>query len=448
MAIGVEYRQEHAQNQPDHNLQTGNLVGNNQIVATSGGFDVGEGFLEFRVPLIQGAPLFENLQANLAYRYDHYNLSGDAHTYNIGLEWQPIDDLRIRGGYSRAIRAPNVSELFTPAGGTSANNAVDPCSAAAATYNTAHPGAIAVPTAALCQATGVPVGLAFSSGLDCPTNQCQAAVGGNPFLKPETSDSWTVGIVLTPSFLPGFTATVDFYNIKIGGYITSTPLQQILNNCYSPTTNPTQTVAGNPYCSFMHRDAVGTVATTNTGYVLDAEGNIASDEVQGIDMEGNYDVDLGDWGLEKAGSLGLNFVGTLVTVNNTSFPGADTIHCAGLFGSDCGEPQIRWKHNLRVTWTDNTGDLSLSVRWRHLGGVGLEGGGIPNFPTYDYFDLSGTWAVADAIDLRAGVKNLFDKDPPLTQYNLASVADDNGNTFPNTYDALGRVIFVGATIKF
>jgi outer membrane receptor protein involved in Fe transport len=119
---------------------------------------------------------------------------------------------------------------------------------------------------------------------------------------------------------------------------------------------------------------------------------------------------------------------------------------------------------MRLTWTDNKGDFSLSLRWRHLSGVELEfyqdGSGYSDtnpatgrtgpaqvIPDFDYFDLSGTWAVADAIDLRAGVRNLFDQDPPLVDNNSAPASDVNNNTFPNTYDALGRIIFVGATVK-
>jgi iron complex outermembrane receptor protein len=449
-AIGVEYRQEEATATPDHNLATGNLIGFQSVAPTSGGFDVGEGYLEFRAPLVEDAPFMESLQLNAAYRYDHYNLAGDAHSYNLGIEWQPIDDIRFRGGFQRAVRAPNVSELFTPAGGSSANSAKDPCSAVGS-----------VPTtAALCIATGVPAGSVFSAELNCPTNQCQAATGGNPFLKPETSDSWTLGIVVTPTFLPGFTATVDYYNIKIGGFITGTSISTILSNCYSTVLNPTQSAA-NPFCSFVHRDTLGTIATQNLGFVVAAEGNIGSDKVQGIDAEINYDKDLSDFGWTHVGSLSLNAVGTLVTVNNTAIPGSPITHCAGVWGPSCGEPQNRFKSNVRLTWTDDKGDFSLSLRWRHLSGVQFEGNlpgtvfpgfGFTNNPTlefapFDYFDLSGTWSVTDAIDLRAGVRNLFDKDPPLTDNNTAPASDINNNTFPNTYDALGRVIFVGATVK-
>ncbi|HXC54240.1 MAG TPA: TonB-dependent receptor, partial [Rhizomicrobium sp.] len=450
VAFGVEYRQEEAHTFPDNNLATGNLVGFQQTVATGGGFDVGEGYLEFQAPLVEDAPFMESLILKGAYRYDHYNLSGDANSYNLNLEWQPIDDLRFRGGYQRAVRAPNVSELFTPAGGTSANSGRDPCGTVSNVTT----------TSALCVATGVPLASVFTNALDCPTNQCQAAIGGNPFLKPEISDSWTLGLVLTPTFIPGFTATIDYYNIKIGGFIEATPISSILAGCYSTTLNPTQSAAA-PDCTFVHRDALGTIKTQGQGFVISAEGNIGEDKVQGFDAEINYDLDLNDIGWEKAGSLSINAVGTLVTTNNSVLADGTVLHCAGVWGSNCGEPENRFKSNLRLTWADNKGDFSLSLRWRHLSGVTFEGN-LPSaiapgfdfnnnpvleFPDFDYFDLTGTWSVADSIDLRAGVRNLFDKDPPITDNNTAPASDVNNNTFPNTYDALGRVIFVGATIK-
>src|SRR6185437_8992910 len=156
--------------------------------------------------------------------------------------------------------------------------------------------------------------------------------------------------------------------------------------------------------------------------------NIASDKVQGIDAEVNYDKDLSDFGWTHFGSLSINAAGTLATVNNTSIPGTPTLHCLGVYGPSCGEPQNRFKSHVRLTWTDNKGDFALSLNWRHLSSITFEGNlpstiapgfGFTNNPTlgwgaFDYFDLSGTWSVTDAIDLRAGVRNLLDKDPPLT----------------------------------
>src|SRR5262249_42893052 len=154
--------------------------------------------------------------------------------------------------------------------------------------------------------------------------------------------------------------------------ILSTPIAAILNGCYSPVLNPT----GNPLnanCLLVHRDVLGSVATANAGFVTALEANLGADEVQGFDVELNYDADLNDWGFEKAGSLSFNFIGTLVTENNTTLADGTILHCAGVWGSNCGEPQNRWKSSLRTTWTDSSGDFSVSLRWRHLSGVQFEG---------------------------------------------------------------------------
>ncbi|HEY1631354.1 MAG TPA: TonB-dependent receptor, partial [Rhizomicrobium sp.] len=465
--FGVEYRQEAAAFEPDDNLATNNLVGFQAAAATHGRYDVSEGFTEIRVPLAEGQPFFQLLQVEGQYRYSSYNRSGAVDSYKYAGEWSPTDDFRLRASFERAVRAPNISELFGGLGGQSANPAFDPCSAAGTGHITT--------TTLLCEQTGVPAGIATSPagriGLNCPTNQCEAEVGGNPFLRPEISDTRTAGIVFTPTFLDGFTATVDYYDIKIDGFITATPIETILQNCYSTSINVTQNPL-NPFCGFVHRDALGSIAS-NTGFVVSAEGNIASDQVKGWDLEANYQNDLGNWGWTGAGSIGINFVGTLVT-KNVFNPGngASDINCNGLWGLTCGEPENKWKSNLRFTWYSPSDDISLSLRWRHLSeakndlqfqsGVNaarpcgfnicyvLNASQTPSpvIPSYDYFDLSGTWSVSDGVELRAGMSNIFDKKPPLIDNNSAPASDVNGNTFPNTYDALGRIIFVGGTVKF
>jgi outer membrane receptor protein involved in Fe transport len=464
--FGVEYRQEAAAFEPDDNLATNNLVGFEAASPTHGRYNVQEGFTEIRFPIAEGQPFFQLLQLEGQYRYSSYNRSGAVDSYKYAGEWSPTDDFRLRASFERAVRAPNISELFSPPGGQSANSAFDPCSANAGSV---------VTTQLLCEQTGVPVGtettLAGRTSLNCPTNQCQASVGGNQFLRPEISDTRTAGIVFTPTFLDGFTATVDYYDIKIDGFISATPINVILTNCYSTSINVSQNPL-NPFCSFVHRDVLGSI-TSNTGFVVSAEGNVASDQVKGWDFEANYQNDLGNWGWTGAGSIGINFVGTLVTKNDFQpLEGAGVVKCNGLYGLDCGEPENKFKSNLRMTWYSPSDDISLSLRWRYLSSVEndqqVHSGKNPstpcgfNFcyvlnaaqtpsptiPSFNYFDLSGTWSVSDGVELRAGMSNIFDKKPPLVDNNSAPASDINGNTFPNTYDALGRIIFVGGTVKF
>ncbi len=463
--FGVEYRQEAAAFEPDDNLATNNLVGFEAATPTHGRYNVQEGFSELRIPVIEGLPGAQLLQFEGQYRYSSYNRSGAVSTYKIAGEWSPIDDFRLRASMERAVRAPNISELFAGLGGQSANPGFDPCSASAGGVVTTH---------LLCEQTGVPASVYTTAGgpagLNCPTNQCQAEVGGNPFLKPEISDTRSAGIVFTPTFFDGFTATIDYYDINIDGFIASTPIESILTNCYSTSVNVAQNPLA-PACSFIHRDSLGSV-TSNTGFVVSTEGNVSRDQVKGWDFEANYQSDLGNYGLTGWGSFGVNYQGTLVTKNIFVDAEGDVTACNGLYGLNCGEPENKYKANLRVTWYSPSDDISLSLRWRYLSSAQndqqvlsgknpstpcgfnfcyvLNASQTPSgtIPSFNYFDLSGTWSVSDGVELRAGMSNIFNKAPPLVDNNSAPASDINGNTFPNTYDALGRVIFVGGTVKF
>ena len=454
-SIGAEYRQEAAAANPDNNLATDNLIGFSAIAPTKGEFDVAEGYGEVQIPVIQGMEFAKEVMLRGAYRFSAYDRAGDASTYRGSIEWAPTDDFKLRSSYDRAVRAPNVAELFTPAGSSSSNAGKDPCSAASNVTT----------TAALCIATGVPAGSVFSTSLNCPTNQCQGATGGNPFLKPEVATTREVGIVLTPTFLDGFTATIDYYDIKISGFIESTPLSTILGNCYSTTLNPTQS-ASNPYCSFVHRDVLGQIDTTDQGYVVQAEGNIGAEHVRGMDFEVNYVKDLADFGLGDIGSIAANYKSTWVQVNDSTFAGEPTVHCAGLYGTTCGSPQARYKSIMRATWADPAGDVSLSVNWRYISSVEFELNNpvfnpppmgsttVPfsntpslNMPAESYFDLSGIWVANDTLVFRAGVSNIFNQNPPLTDNNTVPASSIDNNVLTGAYDMLGRVFFVGATVK-
>ena len=142
--------------------------------------------------------------------------------------------------------------------------------------------------------------------------------------------------------------------------------------------------------------------------------------------------------------------------DDSSFSPGVITRCAGLFGSQCGEPQNRLKGNLRTTWTDPSGALSISLLWRYIGAVGYERYRFTspalltpteNIGAKNYFDLSGVYALSPNLDLRAGVRNILGKTPPIVDNAIAPASDASGNTFPNTYDTLGRQIFLGVTAK-
>ncbi|MGN6516334.1 MAG: TonB-dependent receptor domain-containing protein [Rhizomicrobium sp.] len=451
-SVGGEYRQEHGGFEPDDNLGTGNDLGFGQSAPVHGGYNVKEAFTELRVPLIENMPFAELLQVDGAYRYSSYNTAGPNSTYKYSAEWQPIDDIRFRGSVERAVRAPNIAELFG-AQSDSANSGKDPCSAA---------GGAVVTTAALCEATGVPASRVFTGGLNCPSGQCNARVGGNPNLKPEVADTKSIGFVFTPTFIDGFNATVDYYDIKVDGFIAPVPLATVLQECYSTTLNPTQD-PNNHFCQLVERNSGGELfglPVPPGGDVLTLNSNIGVFRVKGWDFESNYNAEFADWGMDSSwGGFAINFKGTYTgTSDFQPDPTSEVLKCAGLYGDLCPDsaPTPKWRHQLRLTWFDASNDVSISLLWRHISETtfdevkinGLVDPVDAHIPAFDWFDLSGTWAVNDRVSLRAGITNLFDKDPPLVDFELGAASVDSGNTFPGTYDPVGRTYFAGATIKF
>jgi outer membrane receptor protein involved in Fe transport len=448
VSLGSEWRSEAVELNVSREFFTNDLDGGGgaTLPVPESGFNVSEGFTEVKVPVIQGIPWFEDVTINGGYRYSSYSTAGGVSAYKDGIEWQPIDDIRFRASFERAVRAPNVLELFLPLN-VVLFSGQDPCSTS---------------TAGQCAFVK---NAGNSTLLGCISSQCDAQVGGNVNLKPETANTKTLGLVFTPTFLDGFTATVDYFDIKVDKFVSEVSPSVTLAECYGPAATAATEAF---FCPLVQRNAIGEIfaggfvsaQTVNTGFL----------HTRGVDFEANYTTDMTSWGMANAGSLDFNFVGTWVNSLVTEpLPGLQTYDCNGLFGVVCGSPTPTWRHKFRVTWT-SPWDVDLSLAWRHFSGVDfdantdnslLNGGAcggpcddLPDnhIPAYDYFDLSGDWQVREGVDLRAGVNNILDKNPPLLDTNILGASSlagfGNGNTYPGVYDALGRAIFVGATIKY
>jgi len=465
ISVGAEYRSEALKLSTDQEFTTNDLYGQGAptLSVPLSGFNVSEGFTELKVPLVQGIPWVEDLTLNGGYRYSSYNTAGATNAYKYGAEWQPIDDFRLRASVQRAVRAPNVLELFSP-NIVQLFSGQDPCASAvkgSAVYNN-------------CVKEGVTnVG---SGVLVCPATQCNQETGGNAFLKPETSDTRTAGVVFTPTFLDGFTATFDWFDIRVSKFISSVSPNLTLNECYgAEATAATQAF----FCPLVHRSP-GNNLLYGSGFVAATTINTGALQTKGVDFELNYSTDMASFGVPDTGSLAFNLVGTYLSELDTqALPGFPTYNCGGLFGLICGTPNPKWRHKLRVTWA-TPWDVDVSLQWRYIGAVALDAntsnplvGGSPTsivcpngqtvygvgsatggdcvdnaISSFSYFDLSGDWTVRQGIDLRAGVNNIFGIEPPIIGTTQLPLPEGNGNTFPAVYDALGRTIFVSATIKY
>jgi outer membrane receptor protein involved in Fe transport len=287
---------------------------------------------------------------------------------------------------------------------------------------------------ATCVATGVPaplVGTAFQSN-----GQIEALFGGNPNLSEETANTLTVGMVWQPSFVDDLTLIVDFYNIKVRDAISTVPLGTILNSCH---------INNNPVaCALVSRD-------TATGEIEDMDlrsQNIAFLQAKGIEAQVNYGFDIG-----SLGSMNFVYFGNYYLKNGAN-PLDGYIECTGLYAGDCGEPTPTYKHTLSAGW--DYGALTTSVRWRLIGGVdydvaGTCPGGVPcisdlsdDIGMYNYVDVTLQYGVNENLDLTVGVQNILSNDAPI----LGSTVSEQANTFPATYDTLGRQLFFGASLRF
>jgi iron complex outermembrane recepter protein len=431
VALGAEYRREKASFTPDQFLSSGDVAGFNAGQSTRGSYDLTEVFGEVVVPLLRDAPLARLVEANAAIRYSDYsNAVGGVTTYAAGLVWAPIDDVKFRGQFQRAIRGPSVNELFQ--GRTvSFDGAVDPCQSAAA----ASPGSLRD----TCIATGVPaalVGTNFSSG----STSFPGTRGGNEDLFEESSDTYTIGLILQPSALPGFSASVDYYNIEIDDVIARVGTQNIVELCYLR--------GATSFCDQIVRDAGGEFQS-----FLDLNQNAAARKTDGVDVSLAYRMDLGFGVFGDQSSLSFQMFGTYV-LNNDYFPvvGSDLVNkCAGTFGRNCTVPDPEWRHSLRTTWS--SGPLDVSLLWRHLGSVKDDDPSVTyvNAEKVDaesYFDMTFRYALNDSSNVSLGIINVLDnKTPTPLASNQQGGSGQQSNTYPGAYDVVGRSMFVSAKIN-
>jgi outer membrane receptor protein involved in Fe transport len=286
----------------------------------------------------------------------------------------------------------------------------------------------------------------------CPAGQCGTLLGGNAALQPEQADTLSFGLSFTPTFLQGFTASLDFYRIVVKGEVGDVPQDITFNECLAGVTS---------YCSGVVRTPAGALFGTTIsggGYITATNQNIASAEVSGIDLQLAY-----KWDVGPLGSMSTTVAGSWLDKNTTQpLPTEPSYNCAGLFGVTCQTVNPRWRHTARLNWQTPV-DVLLSLQWRFIGSTKLDNNtGNPllatsalgagaydafdsHMPNVSYLDLSAIYNVTKNVSVRAGVNNLLDKDPPvISEYETTTGAP---NAYP-TYDLVGRQMFVAATVKF
>ena len=471
-AVGGEYRRYKASQEADVASATPGELGGGvgSVTPFKGGYDVYEAFGELVAPLVEDRPGFKTLQVSGGIRYSSYKVfaaddpSYNTTTYKGEALWEPAGGIKLRGGYSHSVRAPNISELFTPVATGLTNLSLDPCAGAAPSGN--------ANLRAICLAQGAPAGTIGS--INNPTaGQANITTGGSPNVKPEKSDSYTLGVVLQPLFVPGFSASVDYYHIKVKDAITVPTPGDLIGSCFGAVTAAS---AASVACTLIRRNPItgaldGDPATTPGLFgALTNQGQLLTD---GIDVVANYRRDIG------FARLALSFNGNYTfrskfKSNQTSATSLDR-ECAGFYSTNCSAvsgsilPKFAWSQ--RTTFSFDRFDVSLL--WRHIDKVVQEpddkiNGNGPAFQgevfdgngrsfgvrdfqrikPFDYFDLSARVDVLKNLELTLTVQNLFDRQPPLVGTNIGATTFNSGNTFPSTYDTLGRRYAMGARVRF
>ena len=453
--FGVDWTSQSSDFQPDEAFQKG--LGAGQGAATlpiGGSVKAKEFYTEAGLPLIADRPGAQNLAINAGFRYSEYDLtqggingakgSFNASTYKFGVEWSPINELRLRASYQQATRVPNVGELYAPVQ-VGLDGVTDPCS-----------GPTPALSAAQCLNTGV-TALQYGNVDNNPANQYNGRLGGNPNLQPEKAKTTSFGVAYQPAFAPGLRLQVDYFDIKVDNAVQNPGADFTLLLC-GTTGNPAA-------CARIHRDGTGSLLT-NGGYVDDQTVNIGSLLTKGIDFDGSYSHTIG-----AAGKLGFSLVATHLNAYEVTPQAGVTYDCVGLYGPTCiasapaGAPTPKDRFTLRTNWGTPWHGLDVTLGYRYISSVKVETlssnyylsqiGALIGIPATDasmasrgYLDLTSSISFAGKYKFRLGANNLLDKDPPIIGGNNCPAGPCNGNTYPQTYDATGRKVFASITATY
>ena len=458
--VGVEWRRDGIMAQADATNSGGGLVGaGGAVLPTNGETDLMEYFAEAQIPLVQGMTGAEEVGLSVAIRTSDYesvdilngveggNFSTD--TYAFGLTWSPIEDLRLRAQFQRAIRAPNVFELFNPQN-TNLSSLSDPCAGFAGTDD--------APSASFedCQRTGVTA--AQYGAIPPDSGQLNVITGGNPDLTPEEADTFTLGFIYQPSFVPDLLVSLDYYSIDLTDAVGSIPASFTLTNCLE-TGDPT-------FCTLINRGTDGSLTQVprEQAAITATSINTGGQKVSGLDLQVGYAYDFGRWG-----DVSLNYNANYQLENETTaIEGSAAYDCIGYYDASCLNPTFEYSHNASVRYNTPIEGVRTSLLWRYLSEVervsslDTETGTITTFAdagngdlvsatleSEHYFDVAAFWDVTDSVELRAGINNVLDNDPPvLPIFGPSPTANAEANTVAGVYEAAGRFIFVGAKLSF
>lgn len=422
LAGGIEYRKEESESIPDAFDQAGYYHPFDTPTAPiSGDFSVSEIFVEISAPLIADATFARELTIDAAYRLSEYDLTvGTTNSYSAGISWAPVDDLRFRGTFSRAVRAPNIFELFSPVSGATFNLTTDICDQGLIDSLLMSDPATGMQRQANCAADPL-VGPGFQNPL---TSFFTGQAGGNPDLMEESSDTLTIGAVITPRFAEGLTITVDYWEIEIDDAIQQVSGLDILRGCYDgPTLDPF-------FCSQFTRISDPTSGFFGgLNFLRTGQVNFAGLEASGIDTEIVYEFDLLNGGVNLRANV--TYLDELLEFRSAFAP--------TVADDDKGEMQRpEWAGNFSARWSGDR--LSFGYAAKYTGNQLHRNVPVNEASSFDngvagvkwVHDLSANYEISDRYTVYGGVQNFTDEQPYATQ-----------PSFPT--GLRGRYFFAGVT---
>lgn len=427
MAIGGEYRKDGLASHDDGLAERGELYRTDQgAKPVDASVDVIEGFVEAVAPILRDAPFAKSLEIEGALRFSDYSSIGSTLAWKAAGSWAPVDDIRVRVTRSRSVRAPNIMELYGPESLGTLNIANDPCDVAVINLGS--------PTReANCRALGIPVGWVDPAAALALTT----VTGGNSNLTEETANSWTIGGVITPRFVPGLRLSVDWWKMEIEDAIQILDGNTIVDNCVdSPTLD-------NAFCPFVQR---GGLVGLNDPYVVSRidlrQVNIGQLSASGIDMSAAYGFDLESVSDSLAGDLSFNasvvYLGKLEEFVDPSDPSSLVIR-----NGEFDNPT--WRGRMSSTY--RLDDLTVAWNMRYVGRAEVDVQATREYNVVDvnarlYHDLFIGYQLPSEISVQFGVNNLLNTHPPRTPSTYT------GTFGGSLYENIGRNFYLSLSKKF
>lgn len=450
IALVAGYRKNTYSYVPDSDLAAQNIEAVIASQPASGRISVKEFAAQVDIPLLADKPFVRELGIGGAIRHSDYSVTGGVTSYEVDARWRPVDALLFRGSYQRAVRAPNIGELFSPQTGTQLVIGTppgalgDPCDV----RSNARTGADGAKVAELCVAQGIPQ--AAISSYTFPTTATGQLVSGNTNLTPERADTFNVGFVLNSPFESGpladFTLSVDYYNIAVKNVISTVPGLTVLSKCFNlDGSNPTYD-KNNLYCGLLVRDNSGQLTTVATPYL-----NLGAVKTDGVEAQVNWTVPARFLGDESGRFFVNSAVGWLHKYKLQLLPGAAYLDYTGISNGAAGVSSLppratpKWKAVTSFGYRSDAATLGL--RWRYQSkmedttSVLTPATAQVGVPAYALWDMFGSVRIAKTFEIRAGVNNLFDKGLPF-------VASSQNGTDVALYDPIGRSFYLGAKVSF